>query len=411
MFYTIYKTTNSITNEFYVGQHATSDLDDGYLGSGVDLLQSVKKYGKENFIKEILYIFDTEEEMNNKEIEIVDESFLSNPLVLNKQPGGWGLNGTRKSVVVFDEGRWKRISGEKYNPLIHITPTTGTVCVFDIEEKVNKRVSITEYKKNKSRYEHNSKGTICVFDIEENVNKRVLTTEYKNNKTRYRYHSMGRVSVLDKKTNTTLSISLDEYDPKRYKKVLGGIVAEVEGVLQYVTKEQFATNNLKGCHSNKVTVLDNNDKKRKHVTREEYYNNPNRYSHLSKGRVTVYDKIEKTYLQIPVEELLKQPERYLGTTSGQRTVWDIETKQFKNIPKQFFDRQYHRLASDKHILCYDPSGKILINFWGSKKDFVKIYGLELYNQALKETKNYQPKQRHRFSTYVGCSFKLIDWRN
>lgn len=296
MFYTIYKTTNSITNEFYVGQHATSDLDDGYLGSGVDLLQSVKKYGKENFIKEILYIFDTEEEMNNKEIEIVDESFLSNPLVLNKQPGGW-------------------------------------------------------------------------------------------------------------------AISLDEYDPKRHKKVLGGIVAEVEGVLQYVTKEQFATNNLKGCHSNKVTVLDNNDKKRKHVTREEYYNNPNRYSHLSKGRVTVYDKIEKTYLQIPVEELLKQPERYLGTTSGQRTVWDIETKQFKNIPKQFFDRQYHRLASDKHILCYDPSGKILINFWGSKKDFVKIYGLELYNQALKETKNYQPKQRHRFSTYVGCSFKLIDWRN
>lgn len=378
MFYTIYKTTNSITNEFYVGQHVTSDLDDGYLGSGVDLLQSVKKYGKTNFIKEILYIFDTEEEMNNKEIEIVNESFLSNPLVLNKQPGGCGLNAARKSVVVFDNGKWKRIPGDEYNPLIHITPTTGTIKVFDTKEGLNKRVPIAEYKNNKSRYE---------------------------------YHSMNRVSVLDKKTNTTLSISLDEYDPKRHKKVLGGIVAEVDGVLQYVTKEQFVINNLKGCHSNKVTVLDNNDKKRKHVTREEYYNNPSRYSHLSKGRVTVYDKIEKTYLQIPVEELLKQPERYLGTTSGQRTVWNIETKQFKNIPKECFDRQYHRLASDKHIICYDPSGEILIDFWGSKKDFVKIYGLGLYNQALKETKNYQPKQRHRFSTYVGCSFRLIDWRN
>ena len=378
MFYIIYKTTNTITSEFYVGQHATSDLDDGYLGSGVSLLESVKKYGKGNFIKEILYIFDTEEEMNKKEVELVNESFLSNHLVLNRQLGGYGLNASRKSVVVFDNGRWKRISGEKYNPLVHFTPSTGTICVFDIKEKVNRRVP---------------------------------TTEYKNNKGRYRYHSTGKVSVLDKETNKTLSIRLEEYDPEKHKKVFGGIVAEVDGVLQYVTQKQFVDDNLKGCHCNKVTVLDEQDGKRKHILRAEYYNNPSRYSFLTKGQVTAYDKIKNSYVKIPVEELTKNPERYLGTTSGQRTVWDIETKQFKNIPKEGFDRKYHRLASDKHILCYDSTGKILIDFWGTKKDFVKIYGIELYNQALKKTKNYQPKHRHKFSTYVGCSFKLIDWRN
>lgn len=378
MFYTIYRTTNIITGEFYVGQHATTELNDGYLGSGVSLLESVKRYGKENFNKEILYIFDTEEEMNEKEIELVNESFLSHPLTLNKQPGGCGLKSARKTVVVFDGGKWKRIKIEDYNPLIHITPSTGT---------------------------------IRVFDSMQNVWRRVPTEEYHNNKSKYVYHSTGKVSVIDKETNKTLSIKLEEYIPEKHKKVFGGIVAEVDGVLQYVTKEQFVNNNLKGCHSNKVTVLDNQDGKRKHISREEYYNNSSRYSTFTKGKVTVYDKIKNSYVKIPVEELSKNSDRYLGTTSGQRTVWDIKTNQFKNIPKECFDRKYHRLASDKHILCCDPTGKVLIDFWGTKKDFVGIYGIELYNQALKETKDYQPKHKHKFSTYVGCSFKLIDWRN
>lgn len=30
----LYKTTNLITNEFYIGVHSTYDLKDGYLGSG-----------------------------------------------------------------------------------------------------------------------------------------------------------------------------------------------------------------------------------------------------------------------------------------------------------------------------------------------------------------------------------------
>lgn len=49
----IYKTTNLVNGKIYVGQHYTS-ADDGYLGSGNILIQSIKKYGKENFIREIL---------------------------------------------------------------------------------------------------------------------------------------------------------------------------------------------------------------------------------------------------------------------------------------------------------------------------------------------------------------------
>ena len=45
MFFIIYQTTNLINNKIYIGKHQTSDLDDGYLGSGKLLLQAIKKYG------------------------------------------------------------------------------------------------------------------------------------------------------------------------------------------------------------------------------------------------------------------------------------------------------------------------------------------------------------------------------
>jgi hypothetical protein len=71
--YTIYKTTNLINNKIYVGQHSVIEKNDVYLGSGFLLKKAIKKYGKENFKKEILEYCDSKIEMSKKEIFWIEE--------------------------------------------------------------------------------------------------------------------------------------------------------------------------------------------------------------------------------------------------------------------------------------------------------------------------------------------------
>jgi len=89
-YYTVYQTTNKITKEIYVGTHKTLNPDDNYLGSGTRLLNSLKKYGEENFEKNVLHIFETSKEMFEKESEIVNQSFLDRLDTLNIRLGGFG---------------------------------------------------------------------------------------------------------------------------------------------------------------------------------------------------------------------------------------------------------------------------------------------------------------------------------
>ncbi|ADI55494.1 SegD homing endonuclease [Escherichia phage IME08] len=109
MNYLIYKITNLINNKIYVGAHATTDVNDSYMGSGVNIVKSIKKYGLENFKKEILFNFETSEEMYAKEAELVDEAFVMRTDTYNAALGGKG----NPVIVALQEPGYREMLSEK----------------------------------------------------------------------------------------------------------------------------------------------------------------------------------------------------------------------------------------------------------------------------------------------------------
>ena len=113
MLFIIYKTTNLINNKYYIGKHKQSSLEfDGYLGSGSALKKAVKKYGSENFKRETLKVFNTEEESYQYEALLV-EKHLSNSMCYNLAPGGSGCNiknhsnDTKQKMSISAKKRWE----------------------------------------------------------------------------------------------------------------------------------------------------------------------------------------------------------------------------------------------------------------------------------------------------------------
>jgi hypothetical protein len=89
MFYLVYKITNNINQKYYIGCHKTTNVDDGYMGSGVLIKRAISKYGIENFTKQILHYCSTSEEMFTKEFELVTITEQSYNLKLG---GNGGFN-------------------------------------------------------------------------------------------------------------------------------------------------------------------------------------------------------------------------------------------------------------------------------------------------------------------------------
>lgn len=90
--HTVYKVTNKLNGKFYIGAHSQKDNEDlyAYMGSGKLIIKVIRKYGKENFIKEILFSFDTPEEMFLKEAELITEDLINSDNCYNLTFGGDG---------------------------------------------------------------------------------------------------------------------------------------------------------------------------------------------------------------------------------------------------------------------------------------------------------------------------------
>jgi len=87
----IYRTTRlDGSGAYYIGMHSTDCLDDGYLGSGSILNNSIKKYGKKLHAREILEFLPTRRELSVREAELVSEKIITDPQCMNITLGGGG---------------------------------------------------------------------------------------------------------------------------------------------------------------------------------------------------------------------------------------------------------------------------------------------------------------------------------
>ena len=111
--YYIYRITNKVNGKTYIGQHKYKKLDDSYMGSGVHLRRAQKKYGFENFKKDIL-VFN----ISKKEhADLLEKTFIAAERkkvgvdnCYNIADGGKGGDGSKGKHWKLSEETKKKIS-------------------------------------------------------------------------------------------------------------------------------------------------------------------------------------------------------------------------------------------------------------------------------------------------------------
>ena len=243
MYYLIYETTNTITGKKYRGKHKTTDIHDGYLGSGKYLKRAISKYGKEDFVKDIIFMAFTEDDLNWVERHIfVDAEWLSSNtynLKLGGEGGGDpGLVATKEhglvptSVYNSQRHMYEGVAKGKL-PVIDSNGLTFSVNVDDPRLKTGELVPCLH-----------KNGHINVLDSHGNV-KKLHKDEY--DKSTHLHLSKGKTSVRDS-TGSTFSVNVD--DPRLKTGELVGVtkgtsftnfvydIFDIEGKIRYTCSDE-----------------------------------------------------------------------------------------------------------------------------------------------------------------------------
>lgn len=148
----VYITTNLINEKQYIGDHSAYDLNCAYtkryIGSGTGIKNAVKKYGKENFKRDILEFFLTKQEAYNaQELYIKKFNTLCPNGYNNNQKGGYGVTGLsskEKSIKLSKIHKGKTISEKHKNAIREFMKT------FKHTEETKQKMR--KPKKNKEKY-------------------------------------------------------------------------------------------------------------------------------------------------------------------------------------------------------------------------------------------------------------------
>ena len=102
----IYKVTKKLNNKIYVVKRQKSLWDEHYFGSGQHIKRAIKKYGKENFIRELLDTAETIDELNQKECYWIEKLPARNPATgYNVGKGGEYTANNMKQIICLETGQ------------------------------------------------------------------------------------------------------------------------------------------------------------------------------------------------------------------------------------------------------------------------------------------------------------------
>jgi hypothetical protein len=241
LYFTLYKITNLINGKYYIGTHRTYNLNDSYMGSGHIIKRAIKKHGVSNFKKEILFVFDTEEEMFYKEKEIVNEEFIKNDQTYNLHIGGKG--GWNKNMVSTSCG--KHVPIHEFKSGGYNGTCKYKVPVFNTLDGTHLHVDQNEYYKNPYlKPIMHKNGTVSVVDDDGNF-KKITKAEYEAS-SKWKSITTNKVSAKtpsgefiqvdrDEFLNTPELVGVTHgksYKTKTYK------IFDANGVQQYYVKDK-----------------------------------------------------------------------------------------------------------------------------------------------------------------------------
>ena len=183
----IYKTTCNVTGKWYVGMHSTTNLEDGYLGSGTILRYSIRKHGKDNHTKEILEYCESRELLILKEIEVVNEKLVSDSMCMNLTNGGLGFGSKEHMMRCSKAGnkafmerynsdeKLRKDTSDRMNKIMKDKHAKG-LCKYDnFKDKIHSEETkklISETKKNTGVGETNSQFGTC-WITKDSINKKI----------------------------------------------------------------------------------------------------------------------------------------------------------------------------------------------------------------------------------------------
>lgn len=139
--YLIYEIKNLVNGKIYIGQHITDNVDDNYRGSGHALWAAYDKYGFSNFKKTILFDFDTFDEMNDKERELVNLDFIKRDDTYNIILGG------RRGIVqtFFDKEKKQKMRDKmSQNKVGNLNGMYKKIWIVNYTTGVNKAINYGE---------------------------------------------------------------------------------------------------------------------------------------------------------------------------------------------------------------------------------------------------------------------------